>query len=156
MKRPSRCNSTLVCFGLQAQNQAAPGFGVSLPGTQLPSNAAESGNVVRVPGGRQWLELDETVGIENVMFLVSEKRRTDVEELLRYFNERAYAKETEDMFVPALDSPAGVNKNQSGQWLLDTGHSNARTGRDDARSTGWCGRWDSNPHGPVKSTRPST
>ena len=89
-----------------------------LPGGELPTNPVARRGEVRIPSGRWWFRLDENVGIENVIFLVSDKARADVDELLQYFNERAYGHHA----VKGRRCDVGVDALiQSENWIIRAG-----------------------------------
>ena len=89
-----------------------------LPGGELPGNPITPGTKVRIPGGRWWFRLDENVGIENIMFLVSDRPRVDIEELLQYFNEGAYSPDA----IERRRCDVGVDSLiQSESWLIRVG-----------------------------------
>ena len=93
-----------------------------LPMGEIPANPIPAGCGVRCPGQR-WFLLDENVGTENVMFLVSEDQREDIEELLLYFNERVWeGRRAEGMFIEGLEEkPIGFTRDESGDWIVVVG-----------------------------------
>ena len=93
-----------------------------LPMGEIPPNPIPPGSGVRCPG-QQWFLLDENVGTENVMFLVSEDQREDIEELLLYFNERVWdGRSAQGMFVEGLEEkPTGITRDESGGLVVVVG-----------------------------------